>query len=143
MQRYLIFFFSFHFCTAAGMVSDLTSVDCTASFSCFCIFALIFVSTICATFTGYYYDQGFTARSKPLASTLSPTFPLSILLSCYPSTPLPDNSVHLRTHALSVFLSSKLNYLVKEHCPLQVQLNGTYCRTETDTPNLVLHLKQL
>ena len=42
-----------------------------------------------------------------------------ISLSFYPSTFLPDTSVHPWTHVRSVFLLSKLNHLVKEHSPLQ------------------------
>ena len=63
---------------------------------------------------------------------------LSISLNFDLSTTLPDTSVHPRTHALSVFLSSKLSHLVKEHSPSQAQLNGIYCLF-----NLLLHLKQL
>ena len=63
--------------------------------------------------TGYQSAQGLTTRFHPCASTLSPTLLLSILLSVYPSTTLPDTSVHPRTHAPSVFLSSKLSHLVK------------------------------
>ena len=48
---------------------------------------------------------------------------LSISFSFYPSTPLPDTSVHPRTHAPCVFLSSKLSHLVKEHSPSQAEHN--------------------
>ena len=81
----------------------------------------------CTTFTGYQSTQGLTTRFQPCASTLSPTLLPSISLSFYPSTSLPDTSVHPRTHASSVFLSSELSHLVKEHSPLQAKLNGTYC----------------
>ena len=39
--------------------------------------------------------------------------------------------------------SSKLSHLFKEHSPSQGQLNGIYCLMNSDTPNLLLHLKQL
>ena len=97
----------------------------------------------CATFTGYQSGRGLTTRFQPCASTLSPTLLLSISLSFYPSTPLPDTSVHPRTQAPSVFFSSKLSHPVKEHSPSQGQLNGIYCLMNSDTPNLLLHLKQL
>ena len=83
----------------------------------------------------------FHSRIDYKISTLSPTLLLSISLSFYPSTPLPDTSVHPRTHAPCV-LSSKLSHLVKEHSPSQAQLNGIYCLMDSDTLNL-LHLKQL
>ena len=76
-------------------------------------------------------------------SAPSPTVLLSISLIFYPSTPLPDTAVHPRTHTHSVFLSSKLSHLVKEHSPLQTQLSGTCYLMDFDTPNLLLHLKQL
>ena len=63
--------------------------------------------------TGYQSAQGLTTRFHPCASTLSPTLLLSILLSIYSSTTLPDTSVHPRTHTSSVFLSSELSHLVK------------------------------
>ena len=95
---------------------------------------------LCATFTSYQSAQELTKRFQPCASTLSPTFLLSISLSFYLSTSLPDTSIHPQTHALSVFLSSELTRLVKEHSPLQVQLSGI---ADSDTLNLLLHLKQL
>ena len=98
-------------------------------------------SLFCAAYTGYQSTQGLTTRFKPCAST-SPTLLPSILLSFYPSTPLWDTSVHPRTHAPYVFLSSKLSQLVKEHSPSQAQLNGIYCLMDCDTLNLLL-LKQL
>ena len=48
------------------------------------------------------------------ASTLSPTLLLSISLSFYPSTSLPDTSVHPQTHAPCMFPSSKLSHLVEQ-----------------------------
>ena len=68
---------------------------------------------------------------------------LSISLSFYLSTPLPDTSVHPRTHAPPVFLSSKLIHVVKVHSPSQAQLNGIYCPMDSDTPNLLQQLKQI
>ena len=100
-------------------------------------------SLFCVIFTGYRSTQGLATRFQPCASTLSPTFLMSIKLSFYLSTPLPDTSVHPRTHALSVFLSSKLSHLVKEHSHSQSQLSGIFCVMDSDTPNLHLHLKQL
>ena len=100
-------------------------------------------SLFCAAYTGYQSTQGLTTRFEPCASTLSPTFLLSISLSFYPSTPLPNTSIHPRTHAPCIFLSSKLSHLVKEHSPSQAQLNGIYCVMDSDTLNLLLHLKQL
>ena len=99
-------------------------------------------SLFCATVTGYQSAQGLTTRFQPCASVLSPTLLPSISLSFYPSTSLPDTSVHPRTHAPCVFLSSELSHLVKEHSPSQAQLNGIYCLRDSDTLNL-LHLKQL
>ena len=84
-----------------------------------------------------------TTKFQSFASALSLTLLLFILLSLHPSAPLPDISVHLRTHAISVFLSLNLSHLVKEHSPSQAQLNGIYCLMDSDTLNLLLHLKQL
>ena len=103
---------------------------------------MVIYSFFCATFTGYQYTQELTTRFQPCASTLSLTLLLSISLSISLSAPLPDTSVHPQTHALSAFLSSKLNHLVKKHSPLQAQLSGTSCLLKSDIPNL-LHLKQL
>ena len=97
----------------------------------------------CATFIGYQSTRGLTTRFQSCASTLSPTLLLSILLSFYQSTPLPDTSVHPWTHAPSVFLLSKLSHLVKEHSLSQAHLNGINCFMDSDTLNLLLHLKQL
>ena len=99
-------------------------------------------SLFCTAYTGYQSTQGLTTRFQPCASILSPTLLPSISLSFYPSTPLPDTSVHPRTHAPCVFLSSKLSHFVKEHSPSQVQLNGIYCLMDSDTLNLLLHSKQ-
>ena len=63
----------------------------------------------CPTFTGYQCTQELTTRFQPCASTLSPALLLSMFLSFYPSTPLPDTSVHPKTHPPSVFLSTKLS----------------------------------
>ena len=100
-------------------------------------------SLFCAAYTGYQSTQGWTKRFQPCVSTLSPTLLPSISLSFYPSTPLPNTSIHPRTHAPCIFLSSKLSHLVKEHSPSQAQLNGIYCLMDSDTLNLLLHLKQL
>ena len=105
--------------------------------------SVIMYSLFCAAYTGYQSTQGLTTRFQPCASTLSPTLLLSISLSFYSSTPLQDTSVHPQTHTPCIFLSSKLSHLVKEHSPLQAQLNGIYCLMDSDTPNLLLHLKQL
>ena len=100
-------------------------------------------SLYCTAYTGYQSTQTLTTRFQPCASTLSPTLPLSISLSFCPSTLLPDTSVHPWTHAPSVFLSSKLSHLVKEHSLSQAHLNGINCFMDSDTLNLLLHLKQL
>ena len=89
------------------------------------------------------WQEDLLKRFQPCASTLSSTLLLSVSLSFCPSTPLPDTSVHPRTHAPSVFLSSKLSHLVKEHSPSQAQLNKVYCLVDSHTPNLLLPLKQL
>ena len=68
----------------------------------------------------------------------SPVY-IAQLLSVY----TPSRHLHHRTHAPCVFLSPKLNHLVKEHSPSHAQLNGIYCLMDSDTPNLLLHLKQL
>ena len=96
-------------------------------------------SLFCAAYTGYQSTQGLTTRFKPCAST-SPTLLPSILLSFYLSTPLPDTSIHPRTQAPCVFLSSKLSNFVKKHSPSQAQLNGIYCLMDS---NLLVLLKQL
>ena len=101
-------------------------------------------SLFCATFTGYQSAQELTTRFQPCASTLSPTLLLSISLSFYPSAPFPDTLCsYSYTHTLSVSLLSKLSHFVKEYSPSQTQLNGIYCFMDSDTPNLLLHLKQL
>ena len=95
-----------------------------------------------AAFTGYQSTPGLTTRFQPCASILSPTLLPSISRSFYPSTPFPDTSVHPRTHAPCVFLSSKLSNLVRKHSSSLAQLNGIYCLMDSDTLNLLLHLKQ-
>ena len=100
-------------------------------------------SLFCVIFTVYQPAQGFTTRFQPCASTLSTSLLPSISLSFYPSTPLPDTSVHPWIHALLVFLSSKLSHLVKKYFPSQGQLNEAYCLMNSDTPNVLLRLKQL
>ena len=53
-------------------------------------------SFFCAAFTGYQAIQGFTERFQPCGS-FSQTLLLSISLSFYLSTPLPDTSIHLHS----------------------------------------------
>ena len=94
---------------------------------------------------GRLHLETYTPLTQRNRSVLPPTL---LLLCLYrsasnSSTPLPDTSVHPRTHAPSVFFSSKLSHPVKEHSPSQGQLNGIYCLMNSDTPNLLLHLKQL
>ena len=97
----------------------------------------------CTTFTGFQSTHGLTTRFQPCASTLSPTLLLSISLSFYPPTPLSDISVHPCTHTPSIFLSSELSHLVKVHFSSQVKLYRIYCLMDSNTLNLLLHLKQL
>ena len=46
-------------------------------------------------------------------------------------------------HMHSPYFVRQLSHLVKEHSLSQAQLNGIYCIMGSDTPNLLLHLKQL
>ena len=99
-------------------------------------------SLFCATITSYQSAQGLATIFQLCASTLSPTLLLSISLSFYLFTPLPDTSVHPRLQAPFVFLSSKQSHLVKEHSLSQAQLNGIYWLMDSDTLKLLLNLKQ-
>ena len=69
----------------------------------------------------------------------SPFYIAQLLSVCTPSRHL-CSSLDTRT---CIFLSSKLSHLVKEHSPSQAQLHGIYCLMDSNTLNLLLHLKQL
>ena len=59
------------------------------------------------------------------------------------SVSTPSRHLHSSSDTRTIVLSSKLSHLVKEHSPSQAQLNGIYCLMDSDTPNLLLHIKQL
>ena len=60
------------------------------------------------------------------------------------STTVSGNDLHMQSHAsfyTLLFHTWQQRVTVKEHSPLQVQLSGTYCLMDSDTPNLLLPLK--
>ena len=91
-----------------------------------------------------------TLVTSPLKDWLQDFNP--VLQHFHQLSPCLYRSASVRLHSVQtppfllgpcVYLSSKLSHLVKEHSPSQAQRNGIYCLMDSDTLNLLLHLKQL
>ena len=146
-----------HGANVAVFISDINQPSLPTSFRSF----LASVSVFLALSTVFHSINSPT--NSPLSHSVLPvlflpywSFQLYISLKksipepwCNPlwltGLKAPTNQPTNLGYTLSVFLSSKLSYLVKEHSPLQAQLSVIYCFIvmASDTSNLLLLLKQL